>query len=237
MKIAEMIMVCNYFLKNCRPILESHPLLLPLPPYIEEVLQELEKSRSSLPSLDPEKEKEIRNRLDELDDLHDTFNNALYSFLGALATKFRHTDPQKSQKIINLRQILFPMKLQVNTLTWFAEAGESSRLHEQLLDESIQQQLSAMTVYDQTALDWAEDIVKIGAEMQELLLQLYPEAPPTDDNDEDEDAVPSQLAARRRFYQMIRLLRESADVALANQTQQQKTLWASLNQFLEQEST
>lgn len=233
-----MIVICDYFLKNCQALFAQYPLLSVLQSFIQDTRDVLVKSNAQLLDSQPllsQWQETARN----LDSRHDAFNRSLYSLLGASIDCTE--DPQERQNLLSLRDTIFPLGLRINRLSWAAEAGESERLHVQLADPTLQQQLAAVRlIYNGREVDGltlARAIVSVGHELGELLRKIS--------HVQAESQVPasstapevSEFDAQRKFLQMIRVLRENAQISLENNPEHHTLLWRVLDEQLARPSS
>lgn len=231
-----MISICDYLLENCKSIFDQHTLLLSLYPYVQDIRNNLIWIAADVPNTD--EMNQLQTEANELDERHDALNRAVYFMLGALAE--RTQDVVEKATLFNLRDVLFPMDLRINRLAWMAEAGEAQRLAKQLDDPAIQIALNNISIQvngvSSTAFEWIQDIVQVGQKLGGVARKLTHfravagNNPPT-------TMFASIREARQEFFQMIRLLQETAQVALRQHPQQTVVLWKALNESLASLST
>lgn len=232
-----MIVVCEYFLENCKAILAQHPLLSVLPPFVQETLDSLLKSTATLPGNESEL-LPLQEAARSFDTNHDTLNRVLYAMLSALVDYTK--DVSKQQTLLTLRDTIFPHGLRINRFSWPAEAGESGRLRTQLEDASIQKQLSDIRLVHEgqeiDGLTLARGVVSAGQGLGECLRRISHAQFGTTTPSSNAQTTLSELDARRKFLQLVRILRESSQIALEKQPEQYEQLWRVLDKELSRPS-
>ncbi len=231
MSTRTMISICKYKLSpKVQPLFGKYDLMRPLEKVTQDVLGLLV---DSLVLDNNERMERIRSTLNNLDDRHDADNRALFGLLDSLIEKSDDADRQAELAVI--RDEVFPMGLKVNNLSWQDETASCLRL-ESLLQKkpSLRSALDKISLVDgastqpRSALDWANDIVVIGKDMEKLLqeyaaLTAQEKAPASGTSGQSSSAKESK--ARNRFFHLIRMLRENATMAFEDNPADAALFW------------
>ncbi|TNE45472.1 MAG: hypothetical protein EP343_26520 [Deltaproteobacteria bacterium] len=231
MSTRTMISICKYKLSpKVQPLFGKYDLMSPLEKVTQDVLGLLV---DSLVLDNNERMERIRATLNNLDDRHDADNRALFGLLDSLIEKSDDADRQTELAVI--RDEVFPIGLKVNNLSWQDETASCLRL-ESLLQkkQSLRSALDKISLVDgasmqpRSALDWANDIVATGKDMEKLLqeyaaLTAQEKAPAAGTTGQSTSAKESK--ARNRFFHLIRMLRENASMAFEDNPSDAALFW------------
>jgi len=225
------IAICSYIIIACKDILDSHPLLKASYAYAVEVHDVLTKSITEKEETTIEKLSKLATALDKL---HDALNRGVHGVLSAFA-EFT-SDEQERSTLVQIRELLYPMNLRVNMLSFSAQVGEAKRLAEQLKDSTLRKQLQELSIrhgkVELTVLEALEEIVRVGQKLEETLSKLSTLKAQQKSQSNTQTNDTNEAQARLMFYQLIRMLQENARIALRDKPESQNRLWQKLDEEL-----
>jgi len=216
MSIGSQLITLKYITTNkeARGVLEANDLLKPMLSRLEGTHKQLASSRDTPVKVEKEREKTLRSQLTRLDTQHDSKNRLLNSLL--FLSEQNATSTEYKIKIETVRKELYPYGLSVNKMSYTDEAGESQRLGNQIQDASVQKTLQAISFENDeiktTALEIAQDIAKIGSDMEEKLRELY---------GVDNGSTTAETLAKRRFGKVMTRLIALLEMELEDQPEKQ----------------
>ena len=224
--VGDMIVILDHYTSDHYiNLFQSKPELSGIITALHETKEILIESRDVLDSLSPEETKEIKKQIRIVDKAHDRFYRALWYLLIAL----EHRGGDEGVKAKMLRMTLFPFGLGIVKKRHSEEAGEAFRLEKQIEDSEIRASLEAIIVGEETALQWAEDVVVKGKEINTLLSSL-----PKPDSVEERPGN-KQVRARRAFFKFIKALEATSNLAFSSGSAESKKSIADIMYPLEQQ--
>ena len=228
-----MIVICNYFLDECRDLFKKYPLMMPVENYIVKVRDGLVLSISSFPAIEAVEKLQMKSQ--KLDQLHDRGNRVLFNLIDTVTDDT--SDEHYQQSLSELKEFIFPMGLSVNRLSRTREAGEAIRLETQLKEPWVHKLLLTITLghsgKNWTGLELAQKIVAAGKALGDTLRKIEDVKASQENGSKAHFAtqhIPSEGEARKEFYRMIRMLREVSNIALEEDREGQNRLWKLLTE-------
>ncbi len=213
LSIPSMIVICAYFLKEGKDVLSLHPVLQALVPEIEQIRQALIQSQPTS-SASPNDETELRASLRSLDVQHDLLRRSLFYLLETAIQLAQ--DASIQQRWRTIQQTLFPTRLKIVNESYETEAGAAIRLGQSLLDASLKQELSTLSLclgaQTFSAVQLVQDLAKLGLEMESQVNRLSAlehnnRQPPAKNPNAEQQA-------RLAFFRLLRALQQAASFAL-----------------------